>query len=212
MPTSQPHQLNQIVSAITITNPQSILDIGTGFGKYGLLAREYLEFWSDKPEYTNWKRTIDGIEVFDKYITPLHRYIYNNLYIGEARIVLAELEKSYDLILLIDVIEHFSHSDGVAFLNLCCKKAKNVIVSTPKVFAEQGSVFENEHETHQSHWTVAEFLAFKNSVQIDPENPSIIIYIGQDYLKVAEKQKRRFASDWAFLYRLGKRIKHIVNF
>ena len=212
MPTSQPNQLNQIVTAIAATNPQSILDIGTGFGKYGLLAREYLEFWTDNPEYANWKHTIDGIEVFEKYITPLHRYIYSNLYIGEARSVLSQLAKSYDLILLIDVIEHFSHDEGLAFLKLCCKKAKNVIVSTPTHMAEQGGVFGNEYETHKSHWTASEFLTFKNSVQIDPANSSIIIYIGEDYLNIAEKQKRRFSEDWAFLYRLCKRAKRIFSF
>jgi hypothetical protein len=42
MPTSHPHQLNQIVELIMLTDPHSLLDVGIGFGKYGVLAREYL--------------------------------------------------------------------------------------------------------------------------------------------------------------------------
>jgi len=45
MPTSHPFQLDDIVQLIIETAPLSILDIGVGFGKYGLLAREYLEIW-----------------------------------------------------------------------------------------------------------------------------------------------------------------------
>jgi len=30
---------------ITLTNPQCILDVDAGFGKYGFLSREYLELW-----------------------------------------------------------------------------------------------------------------------------------------------------------------------
>jgi len=42
MPTSHPFQLDDIVQFIIETAPQSILDIGVGFGKYGVFAREYL--------------------------------------------------------------------------------------------------------------------------------------------------------------------------
>ena len=31
--------------------PFSILDIGSGFGKYGVLCREYLELWDGRQEY-----------------------------------------------------------------------------------------------------------------------------------------------------------------
>ena len=45
MPTSLYTQITKILDAIVHTNPQSVLAIGTGFGKYGLLCREYLELW-----------------------------------------------------------------------------------------------------------------------------------------------------------------------
>jgi hypothetical protein len=88
MPTSSYLQLNEITQLIYQTRPHSVLDIGVGFGKYGVLAREYLEFWGAAADYEKWTRRIDGIEVFDKYLTPLHKYVYDNIYTGDAREIL----------------------------------------------------------------------------------------------------------------------------
>ena len=52
MPSSHYFQLNEIVDLIALTNPVKVLDIGVGFGKYGFLAREYLELWKDGGEYS----------------------------------------------------------------------------------------------------------------------------------------------------------------
>ena len=43
MPTSQFRQLNEIVEAIVFSKPRSVLDIGVGYAKYGVLTREYLD-------------------------------------------------------------------------------------------------------------------------------------------------------------------------
>ena len=75
MPTSHFYQLNEIVELVTLTNPKSVLDIGIGFGKYGFLLREYLELRDGRNKYNDWKRRIDGIEVFEEYLTPVHHFI-----------------------------------------------------------------------------------------------------------------------------------------
>ena len=56
MPTSYPHQINEIVRLVLAVNPASLLDIGVGFGKYGFLAREYLELFGESEQYAKWKR------------------------------------------------------------------------------------------------------------------------------------------------------------
>ena len=53
MPTRDPHQLNRIVNRIRSTRPQSVPDMGVGFGENGMRARESLELNSRKPEYGN---------------------------------------------------------------------------------------------------------------------------------------------------------------
>lgn len=58
---------------VTIMDPRSVLDIGTGFGKYGILCREYLELWDGRQQYSDFKRRIDGVEAYSPYnsTTPL---------------------------------------------------------------------------------------------------------------------------------------------
>jgi predicted O-methyltransferase YrrM len=65
MPTSHPHQLNEIVNLTTLLKPKKVMEIGVGFGKYGLLLREYLEIWGEGEVYKDWLRKIDGIEIFE---------------------------------------------------------------------------------------------------------------------------------------------------
>jgi cyclopropane fatty-acyl-phospholipid synthase-like methyltransferase len=149
MPSSQLKQIPAIVEIIMQVNPKTILDIGCGFGKYGFLAREYLETWKGN------KPTIDAIEVFQDYIGKLQREIYDEVVIGEAIRVLTafkEREIKYDLILAIDILEHFEKEDGKKFIELMKKIGKNVLISTPKEPGKQGAVFGNEYETHKSRW------------------------------------------------------------
>ena len=84
MPSSIPQQLNDIVELIIDTNPKSILDVGVGFGKYGFLSREYLELWDGRGQYKDWRRRIDGIEAFKEYLTPIHDFVYNHVYVGNV--------------------------------------------------------------------------------------------------------------------------------
>ena len=108
MPVGAYQQLSTIADLIVRINPQRTLDIGIGFGTYGVLVREYLDLWDNMNEtkaYT-WKRNLDGIEILEEYITPMHRFLYDDIHIGDARTVVPTLKKQYDLVILADVIEH----------------------------------------------------------------------------------------------------------
>jgi len=138
---------------ITIIDPRSVLDVGTGFGKYGILCREYLELWDGRQQYSDFKRRIDGVEAFSPYITPLHNYVYDNLYVEDMRELVAKLDYSYDLVLLIDVLEHLSTTDGKLLLEKLLSKNLGILVSTPKDPSDQKNAFGNTFETHKSRWT-----------------------------------------------------------
>ena len=56
------------------TQPDSILDVGMGFGKYGFLSRKYLELFDGREKLNDWKRIIDSIEIFGNYVTPLNKF------------------------------------------------------------------------------------------------------------------------------------------
>jgi 2-polyprenyl-3-methyl-5-hydroxy-6-metoxy-1,4-benzoquinol methylase len=155
-------------------NPQSVLDVGCGFGKYGMLAREYLEYWGAGAAL-NWKRKIDAVEGFANYITPLHHYIYNTIYVKNVLIIIDKL-KGYDLVLLIDVLEHFDKPQGETLVESLISHNKGILISTPKVFAEQGDTFGNEYERHKTVWTEQELKSL-GQVLFIPDERSIICHI-----------------------------------
>jgi 2-polyprenyl-3-methyl-5-hydroxy-6-metoxy-1,4-benzoquinol methylase len=155
-------------------NPQSILDIGAGFGKYGVLCREYLEYWGTDAAL-NWKRKIDAVEVFPAYITPLHRYIYNNIYQQNVLDIIHRL-KDYDLVLFIDVLEHFTKIDGEYLIKMLVLNNKSLLISTPKQWNKQDDVFGNEYERHKTLWTEDEFRVFGTTGFIEDDR-SIICHI-----------------------------------
>ena len=156
-----PSHLSWLGLQLLIIRPKSILDIGVGFGGKGMLFREYTDIW--RGNYKNWKTRIDGIEVFEDYITPLQLLIYDNIYIGEATKVFEKLG-NYDLIYLGDIIEHFEKSEGKRFLARVLKKAKVVIIATPSKVHPQGAVNNNEHEAHKSQWTPEDFPGAENRI------------------------------------------------
>ncbi len=178
MPTGRHSQLNEIVEIIHRTKPESVLDIGIGFGKYGYLAREYLELWDGRGKYGDWQRVIDGIEAFEEYVTPLHREVYSHVFVGNALEVVPVLERTYDLALLIDVFEHFTFEEGNRLLDSLMEKAANVLISVPKWLSGQRAAFGNEFETHKFHWK-KEHLRARGPHVFIPNEYSLICYLGR---------------------------------
>jgi len=148
MPTSDLYNIVPIVSVISSLNPKSVLDIGCGFGKYGMLMREYLEIWQDRLHPDTWETKIFGIDAFENYRNPIWEFAYNQVYIGDAELILPTLE-SFDLILIADVIEHFEKDNAVNLVSKCLEKSKVVLISTPREFYAQGDSFGNKHEVHR---------------------------------------------------------------
>lgn len=203
MPTSHFQQLNEIMRLVMICKPKSVLDIGVGFGKYGVLCREYLELWTDYNQFLKHgvlgerpKITlrpplliqIDGIEVYSNYLSPLHDYIYDQIFQGDALEVLPTLTRHYELILLIDILEHFSFDDGLRVLAICNGIADNVLVSTPREFKPQNPEFGNQFEIHRSHWELSDFDSFRPVFEM-PQDESLIVFFGKDVKKIERNVK-----------------------
>ena len=165
------------MSAVMQLNPTSVLDVGVGFGKYGFLCREYLELWDGRDSYHDWRRRIDGIEACRRYINPASRYVYDNIYEGEALALFGTaINHKYDLILLIDVLEHFAVQKGQLLLQEVQKKAKHMIVSTPKDIGKQGAAFGNKYEVHRAQWSEDDFAVYENK-QLIPDHKSLIYVV-----------------------------------
>ena len=162
MPISRPDNIPIVISEVIKLNPKSILDVGIGFGIYGVLFRACTDIRLSEltpSRYKKWEVKIDGIEIFESYRNSNYDN-YNHIYYGSALTVLGNLivdELSYDLIYLGDIIEHFDKKSGFYLLRLCKKLGKNIIISTPKYFRPQTDVLGNEHEKHLSLWTKEDF-------------------------------------------------------
>lgn len=179
MPTSYVHQIPTILDFAMHLDPRSVLDIGTGFGKYGFLLREYLEVWGSTEGYGAFRRRIDGIEAYPRYLTPVHRFAYNKIYEGDARTIVPKLRRHYDLVLMVDVIEHFTKAEGKALLRRLLKDHGGILVATPKHVEEQDDAFGNPFEEHRSQWDGADFRGLAPCIVLeDPLN--WIVYLSRD--------------------------------
>lgn len=180
MPSSFFGQIPKIMEFVKVENPRSVLDIGIGFGKYGVLCREDLDICYQSYKKENWQIIIDGIEGFEYYQNPIHDYVYNKVYYGLIQDVIKKIRKRYDLGLMIDVLEHFEKDEGEKVLNRLLKKCKSLLISVPAIPEEQ-SYLNNNLETHRSIWTVADFKKFRiKNVAVVPmgiTNSSIIILL-----------------------------------
>ncbi len=207
MPTSHLHQIIDIMELILFTAPQSILDVGVGFGKYGFLCREYLELWDGRGKYCDWKIRIDGIEAYKDYITPVHRFIYNDIYIGDAIDILSKLKAKYDLILLIDVLEHFEYEQGIILLSKSASIGENVIVSTPHKIGINENTFGNSFEIHKFQWNKNHFRVFKN-IYFLPNKLSLICYIGEKVPRLKRARvNRKIGRYFPFMIPIAKKLK-----
>lgn len=194
MPSSNFYQIDRLSEIIFSINPESTLDVGVGFGKYGYLIREYVDIWRDG-QFRKFKRRLDGIEAFEKYINPAHKFIYNKIYVGDALSLLPKIKTKYDLAILIDCLEHFSCTRGLRLLKLLSKKSKTILVSTPKKMQPQGAVFGNIYEQHVYQWKKDDFLIFPE-VAFFGNSRSLICIIGKNSKLIAKKiTKERIKDD-----------------
>ena len=144
---------------------------------------KYLELWDGREQYEEWTRRIDGIESFPKYLTPVHRFVYNHVYVGNALEVLPTLETHYDLITAIDVLEHFDYESGMQFLRSCCQRGRTTIISTPKDIGDQRDAFGNVHEIHRFQWRPQHLRQFKDVFFI-AQDTSLIACFGDDAARI----------------------------
>jgi SAM-dependent methyltransferase len=159
VPSSSHFHISKMVDWITQIQPKSVLDVGVGFGKWGFLAREYLDVSAGRYAPADWQVRIEGVEAFPEYATPLYSYIYDQVHYGDVREVIGSLP-DYDLVIIGDVIEHFTKKEGRELLNKLRTKARFVLLSSPTVFFQQ-EMFGNEYETHRSFWTVRDFAEWE---------------------------------------------------
>lgn len=143
MPVSDLHNLSDIAIEIQRIAPRSVLDAGCGFGLYGALCRQIMDGQNGNCHPSQWRGVIVGIEAWGKYENPTWR-CYDNVFV---RGIVCD-QKHFDLVLLIDVLEHFEAHEGRKLLHDFVQRNKHVIVSVPNGRMDQGATFGNPYERH----------------------------------------------------------------
>jgi 2-polyprenyl-3-methyl-5-hydroxy-6-metoxy-1,4-benzoquinol methylase len=213
MPSSRPVPIPYVVDILRQIKPNAILDVGVGFGKYGHIFREYTDIVAaekDSKRYAreHWQCRIEGIEVFESYLTPMHSYLYNEIHIGEASQVVASLsDQSYDLVWMGDVIEHLPKEEGFRLVRQLMRISRHcVVISTPSRFVEQSALMGNDHERHLSHWVAADFHSFGRVASSDlPDEVRLVVISHPD--RLLPKISLRHSSIKMRLYRWWKRFR-----
>ncbi len=158
MPTSNWQNISYDIGIIRLINPHSILDAGMGFGRWGILSREFLEVWDDDNIHGKWNRTIDAIEIYKPYIKDFHRYFYSNIYNDDLINFFGVNTKKYDLIIFGDVIEHLQKNDGIDVIRKALLMSEYVLINIPiGKFWEQIALEDNINQAHNSVWYINDF-------------------------------------------------------
>lgn len=157
MPVSDYRQISEVLHMIAQLKPRRILDVGVGFGKWGVLCREVLDVSAGRLRSEDWATTIDGIEIFGEYRSSIWDHAYNEVLLGDALSVIDALSH-YDVVLACDVIEHFDKPMGQILLGKLMERAAVVIITSPRGFVPQGAEFGNASEIHKSGWTQHDFV------------------------------------------------------
>lgn len=163
MPSSFIDSMPAIVKTLIRLDPWAVVDIGPGWGKYGLACHEYVSNLG----------FVDAVEVTEGRL-PTQDVIYRRVREGDARTFRWLDWVDYNLALMIDVIEHMTKAEGHDLLWQLQKAGCRVLVSTPKVFEPQRDVT-NPYETHRSVWGWDDFEP--HGVELDISTIDSVIYL-----------------------------------
>ena len=165
MGTSNWQNISHCVGTLRRLMPESVLDVGTGFGRWGMLCREFLDAWEGRESRAQWKIRIDGIEAFPTCLTPVHGYIYDRIHVGDAVDVLPTLG-TYDVVYLGDVVEHQTRPRAWALLDAAVRHARQAAIVTIPIgdnWPQEVGADGNWYHAHRSVWQLEDFDCYADA-------------------------------------------------
>jgi SAM-dependent methyltransferase len=127
---------------------KTVLDIGCGRG-----VPAHLVLRRRPPYY------LVGLDIFEPYVRECQkRGTHEALILGDARRLPFSRSKPFDIVFLLEVIEHLDKQEAKQVLEAAeeiCRK--QIIVTTPVGFVKQQAYDDNLYQEHKSAWSPAEF-------------------------------------------------------
>ena len=192
MGTSNWQNISYCVGTLRRLMPTSVLDVGTGFGRWGLLCREFLDVWEGREARALWRVRIDGIEAFPSCLTPVHGYIYDRVHVGDAVDLLPTLG-TYDVVYLGDVVEHQTKARAWSLVDAAVRHARQAAIVTIPIgenWPQEVGADGNWYHAHRSTWTLEDFDRFPGATR-----QAFSDYHGRMYLVVELPGQADAAAD-----------------
>lgn len=163
---SFPNNVEPILNIIVKQDPKRILDIGSAFGKFSLLIREsILSMRAERGDL----EPVDDLEIgcveMAKYFQnqPYHENLYQFHYHMDARTIDWSEMPKFDLVLLIDVVEHWTKEEGIRIVADIKKyTGAKILISTPReTVMYDHAIYGKDCPTHKSQWIPGDFYKIK---------------------------------------------------
>ncbi|MCK4341966.1 MAG: hypothetical protein KAY37_09615 [Phycisphaerae bacterium] len=149
------------VDALLKIAPRNVLDVGVGFGRWGMIVREFCEVWLPATGRQNGRVHIEGIEAVAECITAHHKEFYDELHVAEAADVFDDLTGPWDLTIFGHVLEHMPRDVALKLLRAAVERSQYVLVNvTLGAVYPQPESPANPYERRESNWESADFSAF----------------------------------------------------
>ena len=170
-------QIPFCVQALLDVAPSRVLDIGVGFGRWGMLVREFCEEWQGRVHRENWTVWLEGVEAFPSNVEEYHHLFYNWIHITDALPFLRSTTDHWDLVILGDVLQEWPKLEAQAVLELSLQAGTYVLLNLPLGPGWiQGPTYGNPYEEHRSSWSLDDLLPLE-PVQF----ATFTEYLGRDY-------------------------------
>ena len=126
-------------------NGKSVLDVGCGKG------------WIMKSINRDRRLFTTGVDIFDPYLRECkEQHIYDEYVLSDVR-RLPFQDKSFDMVLCLEVLEHLEKQEAMEFLHQLERIGRRqIIISTPSGTCEQEAFDGDSYQEHKSTWTAAE--------------------------------------------------------
>jgi SAM-dependent methyltransferase len=187
MPHSWYYPMDPMLRLIARLEPTSVFDIGVGYGKWGFLAREMLDWNPGRLDRQDWQVRIDGVDVYP-YDSPLLPWVYDSVRSADVVDIVDEIS-GYDLVIMSDVIEHIDKPIALDLVRRILASNRNMLISTPLDFFEQ-EIAGNEHEQHVSLWQLDDFEEFTFDAETAAGAALVVLLAGKGASLPTARDKR----------------------
>lgn len=166
--------------------PKTVLDIGVGWGTFGVICREKTDAVNGRWRPKEWQTLIIGVEVWEEYTRLPHvKQIYNQVYPINVVDFVRNYDKllgdgplpdTWDLIHAGDVIEHVVKDEGREVMEWMVGHCKNLILQVPlgDAWAEHDPKWENSWEAHKAAWYLHDFSGWYDAINIPTHSGAVL--------------------------------------